>query len=628
MLINNVIQHILFHRHDKNDQHFEFSKETNAFDPSHSLDEQPPPPGDESETINLQLPKDLSENESHVMNLKSTEDEAPKDPFEVNGSNKLDMDSKKAEHHHHRKKSRGKNYDTSSEDKKSRDKKKRKKSKEHEKKKSKKDRKVRSDRDSDKKTLSKAESVEKTPESVAPLLDVITKEDNVDTLENKMNHPDVCTKEGEEHTLFANRRNKSADSIHDYHKTPKSRNTDLLNRSDSILDINPNIDLEMDDYVAPEVSKWEREEYKSATSLDNSEVDLAGDTKKNSEEKVTSEILKRAEHAIFARAISAIRPVENKKVKSVQDHEVSSARKESSPIACVTKKNDTSIELKAFQVTVPANESGNRSVEIKTPECKRETVKKKSPMRTSIKNRLGIKVVDKKERSTTPPRSPKRRLQPDLSRVPRQSRDEMRGYRSQVERTAPTSRERHPSSENRRNANKQQLSSCIRVSNEAGGSSRSNRSRYNDKKRSPTPEDRKNKRVKLSRSRSSSRHNARRHDRKPSADKNYMKSKESVKSDDKSSKTADALPSDNGKSKERVSRKNTEASNSKKKRDSSSSSSASTSASSAGSQKHSKRHGKHKLKKKSRSLSAESSIKRKKSKKEKKAKKKKKSSRK
>lgn len=618
-------QQIFLHRHEKNDQNFEFSKEANAFDPSHSLDEQPPPPGDESETISLQLPKDLIENESQVKNPKSMEDEAPKNSSEVNGSNKVD--SKKTEHHHH-KKNRGKNYDTSSEDKKFRDKKKRKKSKEHEKKKSKKDRKVRSDRDSDKKTLIKADSVEETPESVAPL-NVIAKEENANSLENKMNHPDVCTKEREEHLSFEDRVNKSADSMHDYHKTPKSRNTDLLNRSDSILDINPNIDLEMDDYVTPEVSKWEREEYKSATSLDNSEVDIAGDSKKNSEEKVTSEILKRAEHAIFARAISAIRPVENKKIKSVQEHEVSSARKESSPIACLNKKSDTSIELKTFQVTVPANESGSRSVEIKTPECRRETVKKKSPMRTSIKNRLGIKVVDKKERSTTPPRSPKRRLPSDLSRVPRQSRDETRGYRPQVERMAPSSRERHPSSENRRNANKQQLSSCIRVSNEAGGPSRSNRSRYTDKKRSPTPEDRKNKRLKLSRSRSNSRQNARRYDRKPSAEKNYLKSKESVKSDDKSSKPADALPtSDNGKSKEKVSRKNTEASNSKKKRDSSSSSSASTSASSAGSQKHSKRHGKHKLKKKSRSLSAESSVKRKKSKKEKKAKKKKKSSRK
>lgn len=585
------------------------------FDPSHSLDEQPPPPGDETETIKLQPPKEIIENDNREKNQGQEE---LKD-FPENGSKGLDVDSKRSDHHHHHKKSRGKNYDTSSEDKKSRDKKKRKKSKEHEKKKSKKDRKV---RDTNKKSSNKVEPNEQTPESVVPL-DITVKEDDSSFI-NKTN-PDVGAKAQDETSSLDDRLGKSNDT-----DRASKVGGDQMNRSDSILDINPNIDLEMDEYAAPEVSKWERDEYKSAASFDNSEVDLGnGDAKKSSEEKVTTEILKRAENAIFARAISAIRPMEVKKSKSGPEHDASGGRKES-PIASLTsKKSESSLELKAFQVTVPANESGFRSVEIKTPENKRESSrqKKSPPMRTSIKNRLGIKVVEKKERSSTPPRSPRKRLQSDLKVVRQSTREENRGYRSQAEKIPQASRERHPSSENRRNTSKP-LSSCIRVSNEASGSSRGNRSRYSDKRRSPSPEDRKVKRFRSSRSHSSSRHNARRNDRRSPVEKKTIKSKEPARNDDMSPKAVDPLPSESEKSKARKeSRKDVEASSGKKKRDSSSSSSASSSVSSAGSQKQSKRHGKHKVKKKSRSLSAEdSSAKRKKSKK--KSKKKKKSSRK
>lgn len=54
-----------------------------------------------------------------------------------------------------------------------------------------------------------------------------------------------------------------------------------------------------------------------------------GDLKKNSEKK-------QAVNAIFARAISAIRPVESQKVKTLQEHD-SSSKRSASPIISSSK---------------------------------------------------------------------------------------------------------------------------------------------------------------------------------------------------------------------------------------------------------------------------------------------------
>lgn len=516
----------------------------------------------------------------------------------MNGSNsKVESDARKeSEHHHHHKKNRG----TSSDEKKIRDKKKRKKSKEHEKKKSKKDRKDR-DKEKEKKSSSKTGSVDKTPEAPAEIAEEAEK--TVD-LEEKSVAVEPSTLD---HGASFNERNLTPDRDEPL-KTG-------FKRSDSFLDINPNVDLDFDEWIAPEVSKWERDENKSIPSMDNSEQDIGnGDLKKNAEEKVTTEILKRAENAIFARAISAIRPVENKKVKTVQDQD-SSYKRSTSPIVSSSKRTESSKDsskIQAFQVTVPTNESGSRSVELKSTEKPR-----KSPLKTSIKNRLGVKVVEK--RSRTPSRSPKRRLQSEGTKVVRSSRDH--GGRSQqnVERSG---RDRHQTPENRRN---KPQSSCVKVS----GDSRetrdarrgSSRNRPADKRRSLTPVDRRAppKRARSHRSRSNSRH--RRPARKPSPERHPARSRE-TRNDDRPARPVERSPSDNEKSKT----KHVEAVVEKKKpRDSSSSSSASST--SGGSQKHSKRHAKQKSKKRSRSPSADSS-RRKKSKKEKKSKKKKKSSRK
>lgn len=594
-------------RHDKSEQNYDYPKESNNFEPPHGFDEQPPPPGEESEPQNIQTSKTFEEHPD-----KSSADEtAVKGSAEVNGSSKVEIDSRKDDvksehHHHHHKKSRSKNYETSSDDKKSRDKKKSKKSKEHEKKKSKKDRKDRSEKDKDKKASSKSGSVENTPEAVENNKSV-EKQLVGDSIED--NH-EIESKEEVGDSTFDEPHNKSTDT-EDCSLLKPPAESQAFKRSDSVLDINPHIDdLELDEWIAPEVevSKWEREEIKSSTSLDNSEADVGVSEVKKPEEKVTSEILKRAENAIFARAISAIRPMENKKVKALQESEMTLSRKETSPLPSLVKRSDDA-KLQAFQVTVPANDSGTRSVEIKTTVIGgRDTSRsKKSPLRTSIKNRLGIKVVERKSRTKTP--SPKRRLQSDCTKVVRPSRDV--SARSQTERSGKSSREAHSS-------NKHQLSSCIRVSQDTRDSNRNNKSKDNERRRSKTPEDRKSKRFKSSRSRSPSRHNPRRTDQRPIVEKpqlNRSRPKEPARSNEKNVKAVERSHSDNDKA--RSSRKDAEmeASTSKKKRESSSSSSSSGS----------RRHKAKKKTSRSPSVDSNSNSKRKKSKKEKKSKKKKKS---
>lgn len=236
-------KHFYFSRHEKHDQNFD----ENTFNaPPHCLEEQPPPPGDESE-VPTQMIEPAKVQQSESLSEPTNTNQEKVESTEVNGT--------KSEHHHHHKKSRSskkEEKEASSDDKKSRDKKKRKKSKEHEKKKNKKDR--------------KEKKVSETPEMPA----------------------------SEEKTPEGEKDPEKKEEVEE----PASAS--VFNRSDSILDIN----LE-DEWIgaAPEVSKWEREE--NNKSLENSEIDV--DVKKG-EDKVTSEVIKRAEHVLFTKAISAIRP--------------------------------------------------------------------------------------------------------------------------------------------------------------------------------------------------------------------------------------------------------------------------------------------------------------------------------
>lgn len=338
-------------RHEKNDQNYE----TAPFDAPHCLDEQPPPPGDESEvqTQPLETSKASPIEAPPIEAINNNPEKV--EPSEVNGS--------KTEHHHHHKKSRGGKKDekeASSDDKKSRDKKKRKKSKEHERKKSKKDK--------------KEKKVPGTPEVARTA---------------------TPEKKDEE--------KKEVKQVEDEEKPePTVDPADSFNRSDSILDIN----LEDEWIGAAPISKWEREENKS---LDNSEVDV--DLKKGGEEKVTSEVIKRAEHVLFTKAISAIRP--------------------KSPMV---------------QVTVQGNDSqGARSVELKG----------------SIKNRLGKKITEKNSRSRTPPppvdqRSRKRESSrgKQLSSCIRVTNESRRKRTRTPEERRPSKRSRTPSRPQRPNLEK------------------------------------------------------------------------------------------------------------------------------------------------------------------------------
>lgn len=532
-------------------------------------------------------------------------------------------DQTKLDHHHH-KRSRGKNYETSSDDKKTREKKKRKKSREHDKKKSKKDRKARPEKEKGKKSSSKAESIEKVSGSE-------------NTKNNELYQQNILQQLSSE---VEEKFNTDKKAVKDESNTiPHNKNSSIVakpfRRSDSILDINPNIDLEIDEWAQPEMSKWERDENKpAAENLDFESESNEDRAKKTSEEKVTSEIIKRAEHAIFARAISAIRPLEIKGKSKSSDASLEASKKELSPLTSASKRIESSKDSKvsAFQVTVPANESGLRSVELKITESSRDLNKlRKSPMRPSIKNRLGVKVIDKRSRTKSLSRSPKRRLQSDCKKVVRSSRDGV--GRSHAERSSGSGRDRHPSSENRRSY--KPLSSCVKVSHERESRdsiTNHSRGRMNDRKRSFSAEDKNNtQKRRRSRSRSHSRNNTRRSDQRTKVESKSSfggKAKEnSSHIDEKPSKAVEQSLNDVEKLKVKSSRQNVEPPAKKRSRDSSSSSSSSSS--SQNSQKHSKRHGKQK-KKKSRSLSAESNgtSKRKKSKKEKKVKKKKKSSRK
>lgn len=189
-----------------------------------------------------------------------------------------------------------------------------------------------------------------------------------------------------------------------------------INRSDSILEIHANLDFETDFepeleiespkkvlVPLPEPSKWEIEDESTVIEKLNLIGELSPSDDAN--EKVTNEVLKRAENAIFARAINAIRPsIEIKKI-SVDRHKLYSNEKQrdNSPGSGVVLKSSTSPAKESFQITVPSNDCGERSVEIKTDVKNKGKI---SPVRTSVKDRLGSKVGDKdrKSKSRTPPR--------------------------------------------------------------------------------------------------------------------------------------------------------------------------------------------------------------------------------
>ncbi|MDN4163738.1 hypothetical protein, partial [Nocardioides abyssi] len=80
----------------------------------------------------------------------------------------------------------------------------------------------------------------------------------------------------------------------------------------SILELHSDMDIKLDesDILAPvpEKSKWEVDEDGQLQSSPSDPKEI-----NDSKSKVSSEVLKRAENVIFARAINSIRPIEIKK---------------------------------------------------------------------------------------------------------------------------------------------------------------------------------------------------------------------------------------------------------------------------------------------------------------------------
>lgn len=122
--------------------------------------------------------------------------------------------------------------------------------------------------------------------------------------------------------------------------------------------------------------------------------------------KVTNEVLKRAENAIFARAINAIRPIEIKKIcperQKLYSNESSTANEHEKLTPPAGHGSDKSTDdLLQVQITVANSDLLDRSVEIKSGTRQQRN---KTPIR-SIKERLGKKLnEDTKSRSRTPQR--------------------------------------------------------------------------------------------------------------------------------------------------------------------------------------------------------------------------------
>lgn len=147
----------------------------------------------------------------------------------------------------------------------------------------------------------------------------------------------------------------------------------------------------------PELSKWEVDEDNVERSKEPGEI-----TSPDEEEdggKVTSDVIKRAENAIFAKAINSLRPIEIKKISSDRLKLYGDEPSKSS--------------LNNIQITVPVTGSEQRSLDINE---RKRRYSKTPPPRLSVKERLGGK-VDEIRRGREP-----RVVQSTVERVKSRSR--------------------------------------------------------------------------------------------------------------------------------------------------------------------------------------------------------------
>lgn len=126
--------------------------------------------------------------------------------------------------------------------------------------------------------------------------------------------------------------------------------------------------------LLPELSKWEVDDDHPEKTKEPGEI-----TSPETEEdggKVTSDVIKRAENAIFAKAINSLRPIEIKKISSDR---------------VKLYGDETPKPMNNMQITVPVAEAEQRTIEVNE---KKPRYSKTPPPRLSVKERLGGKVDD------------------------------------------------------------------------------------------------------------------------------------------------------------------------------------------------------------------------------------------
>lgn len=341
--------------------------------------------------------------------------------------------------------------------------KKKKKTTDKEKKKSKRDKK---EKKSKNKTLTEEEKqlAEQggTPTKREPIEQVQPTDDNDDKgnqntnlLEDKdvpMADPEPSTHSTPRQTIEMHEPKSADDDVLKLNETLESSSSPSHeNPSDSVLDIYGNIDyeLELEDMTenrpkelreereakepskTPVLSKWEREdednEEKSGSNLNDTQVETPEDGEIDDDNKVTNEVLKRAEHALFSRAINAIRPLEIRGISSDRK-KLYADPKEPTELLGINKRRSQSPELKQnVQVTVATKRSASRErcVEVVEKKLRQRSGSKEKERRGStpvanqekqdqrklpIKERLGVKVDDERSgrrRSPSPVRKVK-----------------------------------------------------------------------------------------------------------------------------------------------------------------------------------------------------------------------------
>lgn len=147
------------------------------------------------------------------------------------------------------------------------------------------------------------------------------------------------------------------------------------------LDLKPEPETANKEMLAPlpELSKWEVDDESAEKSKEPGEI--SSPEQEEDGGKVTSDVIKRAEHAIFAKAINSLRPIEIKKISSDRLKLYSDENAKSS--------------LNNIQVTVPVTDPDHQiPIDIQD---KKKRYSKTPPPRLSVKERLGGKVEDSKK---------------------------------------------------------------------------------------------------------------------------------------------------------------------------------------------------------------------------------------